>query len=906
MSATTPRGSASRGQPYGELAADEESLEVGDDEEQQAATTIQSVVRGRQMRRRIKELTQKQQRGPWCCCCRQGNASFNAAQDTLAPSWFEHPAFAHLERRSVAAPVYVLLACAPFLTSAGSVMELVYDCPAVSESSTMLFSAGTFSFALVWIAVFHGLRDVVRGASQNTATLQGITRAEAVEEARTELQQQLTSQGSPRPTGMSQDQPEAKSRKPRTLTNASEYIDAGPLFGTQIHVRGIGVHGYDGTAEGVGDYENKSAVKKIFRQFGTVVDVFIRHRTQLETSVPDAKVASKKSWAILRDVALSEATEDEQPRSRNTSWAIVTMGSAKEAQAALETDDPVLAGSTRLVLSKYDTAIALNAKGEMKAYMDAVVVKARLNEKDMSRTTKHLVERYRENNLEINVQQSLQREYNMRTAGNPIVEKPMIMIRNIGMEGWDGTEEGRGKYESEHGVRRVMSALGHTVSTGVEKIQLRHKVRVTSLEDGSTQLQNRSYALVTLESEHALDVTLAVQEMKAGETVLDVQRYDPHKREKSTGSMASMAHSTVGMHGGAFTKLAFAGGLAIERVVVTPQTHQKITRWLHWSGLMSVVLLGVVIGMGVGVGELLASDFDMERGLGNTNGTVSDVFVKGAEFVFFHAPSGCVPDGIMKAYAWLLLLVWLPAALIASLVWPLWILSLQLAVVLAADNVDDVMRMLEPDKVVRLFIASSHSLNEHDEEKEKTGLTEVEARDNWNNEVSMPGGLLVSTMGQLSAWGSAMGASILGCVCVSLGMLPTAVALGNTALIGVLIGITAVPLTIAYAPAELSSSCDDLLDQLCEISFLGRAPAAMKHRERCMQFRWSLTNLNNSQGLGFLIGGTVVDRRFLVKVVIGLGGTLGSVVTTLVSMGGHGTIEAQLAAGSDFGDLVEE
>ena len=41
-SATTPRGSASRGQPYGELAVDEESLEVDDDEEQQAATAIQS------------------------------------------------------------------------------------------------------------------------------------------------------------------------------------------------------------------------------------------------------------------------------------------------------------------------------------------------------------------------------------------------------------------------------------------------------------------------------------------------------------------------------------------------------------------------------------------------------------------------------------------------------------------------------------------------------------------------------------------------------------------------------------------------------------------------------------------------------------------------------------------------
>jgi hypothetical protein len=83
----------------------------------------------------------------------------------------------------------------------------------------------------------------------------------------------------------------------------------------------------------------------------------------------------------------------------------------------------------------------------------------------------------------------------------------------------------------------------------------------------------------------------------------------------------------------------------------------------------------------------------------------------------------------------------------------------------------------------------------------------------------------------------------------------------------------AVPMMVAYAPASVSSSCDDMLDQLNDISFLGD----VEHKERCTRLRHSLTHLNRGQGLGFRVMGTVIDTRYLAKIVgviIGGGSTM--------------------------------
>ena len=78
--------------------------------------------------------------------------------------------------------------------------------------------------------------------------------------------------------------------------------------------------------------------------------------------------------------------------------------------------------------------------------------------------------------------------------------------------------------------------------------------------------------------------------------------------------------------------------------------------------------------------------------------------------------------------------------------------------------------------------------------------------------------------------------------------------------------------------------CDDVLEALNTISFLGDE----HHQTRIMLLRHSLTHTNNDQGLCFVVVGTVIDRRVLAKVALGMAGSAVSVVTALVAIGTHG------------------
>ena len=54
-----------------------------------------------------------------------------------------------------------------------------------------------------------------------------------------------------------------------------------PADGSQIHVRGIGVHGWDGTEDGRGAFESATALKKLMSSYGTVIAATIRHRVDM-------------------------------------------------------------------------------------------------------------------------------------------------------------------------------------------------------------------------------------------------------------------------------------------------------------------------------------------------------------------------------------------------------------------------------------------------------------------------------------------------------------------------------------------------------------------------------------------------------------------------------------------------
>ena len=62
---------------------------------------------------------------------------------------------------------------------------------------------------------------------------------------------------------------------------------------TQIHVRGIGVEGWDGTEDGVGREESAAALARIFGEYGEFISAAVRHRV-------DMAAGANTSWALVR------------------------------------------------------------------------------------------------------------------------------------------------------------------------------------------------------------------------------------------------------------------------------------------------------------------------------------------------------------------------------------------------------------------------------------------------------------------------------------------------------------------------------------------------------------------------------------------------------------------------------
>ena len=118
---------------------------------------------------------------------------------------------------------------------------------------------------------------------------------------------------------------EAGEARARALEAPGEY---------QIHVRGIGVDGWDGTPDGIGRYETGGALREIFSEFGNYQNSMIRHR--IENGV-------------------------------NSSWALVRMGDAASVDEVLEAHavTPMCAGSNPLVLTRYSNEQAAESTGEM-------------------------------------------------------------------------------------------------------------------------------------------------------------------------------------------------------------------------------------------------------------------------------------------------------------------------------------------------------------------------------------------------------------------------------------------------------------------------------------------------------------------------------------------------------------
>lgn len=283
--------------------------------------------------------------------------------------------------------------------------------------------------------------------------------------------------------------------------------------------------------------------------------------------------------------------------------------------------------------------------------------------------------------------------------------------------------------------------------------------------------------------------------------------------------------------------------------------------------LLGSLMLGISGYIGFGLIEIISNsdqsniDAILEKQLEPARGVLDH----------FLPDDGCISDDLIVIFEWVLVLGPIPAAVIASFVVPAWLLSLHLGVALAADCVDDIIRKLRPQPFKQTDADDGLLAKQFTDEA------------TWEKEVQHPVAMLVETMRHLSDWGTAMGAAVVSYFMFAITMLPTAVATKSPwwkpVVWFALLVFFAIPFYLAWGPATVSSACDDLLDQLNDLSFLG----TRQHRERVRRLRESLVNLQRGQGLGFQIYGTVVDKRMLGKVFLAGSGSTVTLITTVLT-----------------------
>eukprot|EP01051_Picozoa_sp_SAG22_P019102 SAG22_NODE_3420_length_1721_cov_1.151048_1_plen_306_part_10 len=86
-------------------------------------------------------------------------------------------------------------------------------------------------------------------------------------------------------------------------------------------------------------------------------------------------------------------------------------------------------------------------------------------------------------------------------------------------------------------------------------------------------------------------------------------------------------------------------------------------------------------------------------------------------------------------------------------------------------------------------------------------------------------------------------------------------------------------------PADVSSSCDELLAELIVQRGLDES---LETHEQLLKLETYLNNLNNREGLGFVAGGNVLDKRRLGRIIGGVFGLFATVVPFLLTLQSSG------------------
>jgi hypothetical protein len=503
-----------------------------------ATLLIQAAFRGQQARRRERKRKAS-------CTYRLRSFLFFGGTDVLhdddsadqpAPIWFEHEAFGLLGVPCVKNVITVLLLLAPFLASAGSAIEVVFGCATVSPMASWLRAIGSFSFCAVWSALFRGLADVTRGAADN----QKKAEMAVIRELRSNLSRAL----------------DAK-------LEAEFFADKRAAGGATIHAvkvafntTGANATGYDTTGDGnIDSYDTTGDGK---------VDTSLIDRDSFAKVHPAALASLQKPLAkrehednamilsLLKALNFRiKSPEELQRMTRVFEYVVVEPDEVVVRKGALDAAIYIVLHGSLIVQvgsdeSKFPRIIAgqmardwrkTGGTGRRPATIVsegishvlrlgiAELKREKVNPEIFDMSESSMVKR-RTSSRAIERQQSM--DFELEHDLVHLQNGTQILARDIGVSGWNGTTKGRGTYENEESLFALFATYGWHPST----IFVRHRTQ----KDG-TDLQNTSWALITMKSARAAEEMMDEPVVMAGGSPLRLARFDVQAGLQSTGEM---------------------------------------------------------------------------------------------------------------------------------------------------------------------------------------------------------------------------------------------------------------------------------------------------------------------------------------------------------------------------------
>jgi hypothetical protein len=208
-----------------------------------------------------------------------------------------------------------------------------------------------------------------------------------------------------------------------------------------------------------------------------------------------------------------------------------------------------------------------------------------------------------------------------------------------------------------------------------------------------------------------------------------------------------------------------------------------------------------------------------------------------------------------------------------------------------------------PAWALSLRLGAAHATAAIEAIEERTadapGFTDTE----WMERIRLPAAQLArETMPALAQWGFSLAVIFAGCGVASLLRVPGVVAFSsqlddncpgdkctNTATgvagnVFLAVAFAALPLLVALIPAQVTTRCELLLERLNDMRPEGDAVL----HNRVLELEIYLRNTNRGKGLGFVLFGTVINRRALAQLAAAVFGVLIPGMTFLIGLGAAG------------------